>query len=184
MKTALQHLLSDFLSVILFFVVYAVSGSLFVTAAVAVAAGLAQVARLRLTHHPIEPMQWMSLGLVVVLGGATMLTQSARFMMIKPTIVHFAVAAIMLRRGWMIRYLPEIALRNVPEPAIVAARYAWAALVAALGLANLHRSALRLCRLGVVYYRSAPLAQSLPRSPYNMASSARFARQKIAQSPV
>ena len=136
MKTALRYLLSDFLSAILFLVVYAASGSLFVAAAVAVAAGLAQFARLRLTQHPIEPMQWMSLGLVVVLGGATMLTQSPRFMMIKPTIVHFAVAAIMLRRGWMIRYLPKIALRNVPEPTIVAAGYGWAALLAALGLAN------------------------------------------------
>jgi len=28
--------------------------------------------------------------------------------MVKPTIVHFAVAAVMLRRGWMLRYLPEI----------------------------------------------------------------------------
>jgi len=82
-------------------------------------------------------MQWMSLGLVVVLGGATMLTQSPRFMMIKPTIVHFAVATVMLRRGWMLRYLPEIVLRNVPEPTIVAAGYAWAGLLAFLGLANL-----------------------------------------------
>ena len=57
--------------------------------------------------------------------------------MIKPTIVHFAVATVMLRRGWMLRYLPEIVLRNVPEPMIVAAGYAWAALLAALGLANL-----------------------------------------------
>ena len=43
----------------------------------------------------------------------------------------------MLRRGWMIRYLPEVVLRNVPELTIVAAGYAWAALLAALGLANL-----------------------------------------------
>ena len=90
MKQALRQLLSDFLSAILFLVVYAVSGSLFAAAGIAVAAGLAQLARLRLTRRRIEPMQWMSLGLVVVLGGATMLTQSPRFMMIKPTIVHFA----------------------------------------------------------------------------------------------
>jgi intracellular septation protein A len=57
--------------------------------------------------------------------------------MIKPTVVHFAVAAIMLRRGWMIRYLPEIALRNVPVTYDRAADYASAALLAALGLANL-----------------------------------------------
>src|ERR1700730_15653614 len=45
---------------------------------------------------------------VVVLGGATMLAQSPRFTMVEPTIVHFAIAAVMLRRGWTLRYLPEI----------------------------------------------------------------------------
>ena len=137
MKQALPQLLSDFLSTILFLLVYAVSGSLFAAAGIAVAAGLAQLVRLKVARRRIEPMQWMSLGLVVALGGATVLTQSPRFMMIKPTIVHFAVATVMLRRGWMLRYLPEIVLRNVPEPTIVAAGYAWAALLAALGLANL-----------------------------------------------
>jgi intracellular septation protein len=136
-KQALRQLLSDLLSAILFLVAYAVSGSLFVAVGIAVTAGLAQLASLGLMGRRIEPMQWMSLGLVVVLGGATMLTQSPRFMMIKPTIVHFAVAAVMLRPGWMIRYLPEMVVRNVPEPAIVAAGYGWAALLAALGLANL-----------------------------------------------
>src|SRR6516162_5327363 len=137
MKRALRQLLGDLLSAILFLLVYGLSGNLFAAAAIAVAAGMAQLARIWLTRRRVEPMQWMSLGLVVVLGGATMLTQSPRFMMIKPTIVHLAVAAIMLRRGWMIRYLPKIALRNVPEPTIVAAGYGWAALLAALGLANL-----------------------------------------------
>jgi intracellular septation protein A len=66
-------LLSDFLSAILFWVVYAASGSLFATAGIAVAAGLLQLIRLRLTRRRIERMQWMSLGLVVVLGSATML---------------------------------------------------------------------------------------------------------------
>jgi intracellular septation protein A len=43
----------------------------------------------------------------------------------------------MLRRGWMLRYLPESVLQNVPEATIVAAGYAWAALLAGLGLTNL-----------------------------------------------
>jgi intracellular septation protein len=98
-KQALRQLLSDFLSAILFLVVYAVSGDLFAAAAIAVAAGVAQLAGFRLARRRVEPTQWMSLGLVVVLGGATMLTQSPRFIMVKPTIVHFAVAAVMLRRG-------------------------------------------------------------------------------------
>ena len=116
MKHALRQLLGDFLSAILFLVVYAVSDNVFAAAGIAVAAGLAQLVHLKAMRRRIEPMQWMSLGLVVVLGGATMLTQSPRFMMIKPTIVHFAVAAVMLRRGWMIRYMPQIVVQNLPEP--------------------------------------------------------------------
>jgi len=137
MKRALRQLLGDLLSAILFLLVYGLSGNLFAAAAIAVAAGMAQLARIWLTRRRVEPMQWMSLGLVVVLGGATMLTQSPRFLMVKPTIVHLAVATVMLRRGWMVRYLPEIVRQNVPESTIVATGYAWAALLAALGLTNL-----------------------------------------------
>ena len=74
MKQALRHLLGDFLSAILFLVVYAVSDNVFAAAGIAVAAGLAQLVRLKAMRRRIEPMQWMSLGLVVALGGATMLT--------------------------------------------------------------------------------------------------------------
>ena len=88
-------------------------------------------------HWPMANAQEKMILQVTRKCGATMLTQSPRFLMVKPTIVHFAVAAVMLRRGWMIRYLPEIVRQNVPEATIVAAGYAWAALLAALGLTNL-----------------------------------------------
>ena len=64
MRQALWQLLNDFLSAILFLVVYLVSGNLVIAAALAIAVGVAQLARLKLTGRPIEPMQWMSLGLV------------------------------------------------------------------------------------------------------------------------
>ena len=137
MKQALSHLLSDLLSAILFFAVYLVSGNIIAAAAIAIAVGLSQLARTKLAGRRVEPMQWMILGLVLVLGAATILTQSLRFMMVKPSIGHFAVAAVMLRRGWMMRYLPEIVAQNVPEPIIVAAGYAWAGLLAAIGIVNL-----------------------------------------------
>ena len=57
--------------------------------------------------------------------------------MAKPSVVHFGVAAAMLRRGWMIRYITPTARHNVSEATMVAAGYAWAALMAALGLTNL-----------------------------------------------
>jgi intracellular septation protein len=181
-KLALRQLLSDFLSAILFLVIYGLSGNLFAAAAIAVTAGVAQFVRLKVTRQPVEPMQWMSLGLVVVLGGATMLTQSPRFIMLKPTIVHFAVAAVMLRRGWMIRYLPEIARRNVPEPAIVAAGYAWAALLAALGLTNLF-IALRLDFMAWAWFVSVgSVGAKLAAFALQYAVFRMIARQRIAQS--
>jgi intracellular septation protein len=137
MKQALWHLLNDFLSAILFLIVYAVSGSVRIAACTAVAAGVAQLAWLKFAGRRVEPMQWSSLGLLIVLGGATILTQNPRFVMVKPSLVHFVVAAAMLKRGWMIRYITPVARQNVSEATMVAAGYAWAALMAALGLTNL-----------------------------------------------
>jgi intracellular septation protein len=137
MKQALSQLLGDFLSAILFLAAYLLSGDITVAAAIAIAAGLVQLGALKVRGRHIEPMQWMSLGLVVVLSGATILTQSPQFVMVKPSIVHFAIAAVMLRRGWMIRYLPDIVRRNLPESVPVAAGYGWAGLMGALGAANL-----------------------------------------------
>jgi intracellular septation protein len=137
MKQALWHLLSDFLSAILFLAVYMASGNISLAAAIAIAAGVVQIAASKLRGWRIEPMQWISLCLIIVLSGATILTQSARFVMLKPSIVHFAIGAAMLRRGWMLRYLPEIVRANLPESVPVGAGYGWAGLIAALGLANL-----------------------------------------------
>jgi intracellular septation protein len=137
MKQALWLLLDDLLSAILFLIVHAASGSVRIAAGVAVAAGLAQFGWLYFAGRRIEPTQRSSLALVVVLGGAAILSQNPRFVMVKPSIVHFAVAVAMLRRGWMIRYITPIARQNVPDATMVAAGYAWAALMGALGLTNL-----------------------------------------------
>jgi intracellular septation protein A len=137
MKQVLGHLLYDFLSAILFLIVFAAFGNVRIAASVAIVAGLGRFAWLKLAGRQIEPAQWTSLALVVVLSGATILTQSPRFIMLKPSIVHFAVGGLMLQRGWMIRYITPIARQLVPEATVVAAGYGWAALMVALGLTNL-----------------------------------------------
>jgi intracellular septation protein len=77
-------------------------------------------------------MTYASLALVVVLGGATLLTNDPRFVLAKPAIAHFAIGAIMLKRGWMLRYMPPIVAETIPEY-VTFAGYAWAALMFALG---------------------------------------------------
>jgi predicted dienelactone hydrolase/intracellular septation protein A len=137
MKQALSHLLNDLLSAILFLAVYLTTANLTAAAAIAIAAGLAQIAVQRFTGRRIWPMQWISLAVVIVLSAISIATQSPRFVMLKPSLGHFAIAAAMMKRGWMSRYLPEAALRYLPDNAPVLAGYAWAGLMAALGLANI-----------------------------------------------
>lgn len=92
----------------------------------------------RVEGRPLGYMAWASLALVIVLGGATLLTHDPRFVLAKPAIRHFAVGAIMLKRGWMLRYLPTIVTENIPDYVTIAG-YAWAALIFALGASTSRR---------------------------------------------
>jgi intracellular septation protein len=97
---------------------------------------LVHAASVRLAGRLSRVIMWTDFGLLLALGCATILTQNPRFVMFKPSFVHFGIAAAMFRRGWMVAYITPIARQNVPAAVIVAAGYAWAVLMAALGLTN------------------------------------------------
>lgn len=136
MRTALQQLASDFLSAFVFLGLYLGTGSVTLATSVAIAVGVAQFAYMKATGRPIDAMQWLALGLVLVLGAATLITQDSRFIMLKPTAVHWAIGAVMLRHGWMARYLPPVARDNLAPNVVVIAGYGWAALMFVLGAIN------------------------------------------------
>jgi intracellular septation protein len=136
MRTALQQLASDFLSAIVFLAIYLLTDNVTLATSLAIAVGVGQIAVMRATGRAIDAMQWLALGLVVVLGAATLITQDSRFIMVKPTIVHWAIGVVMLRHGWMTRYLPPIARDNLPLPVMVGAGYGWSALMFLLGAIN------------------------------------------------
>jgi intracellular septation protein len=133
MKDVFVRLGTDFLSAIIFLTIYLVTGNVVLATAVAIAGAVAQVVHAHLRGKPLAFMTYASLALVIVLGTATILTQDPRFVLAKPAIAHFAIGAIMLKRGWMLRYLPPIATETIPEYISIAG-YAWAALMFALGL--------------------------------------------------
>jgi len=141
MQTALRQLAEDFLSAFVFFGLYLATGNLPLAVGLAMATGVAQLVLAKWRGRRLEAMQWLSLGLVVALGAVTLITNDPRFMMAKPSLIHFAIGAVMLRPGWMDRYLPPIVKDNLPQRIIVLTGYAWAALMFALGLANLYVAA-------------------------------------------
>jgi len=132
MKDVFARLGSDFLSTIVFLVLYLATGNVILATSVAIAGAVGQVIYARFKGQPLGFMTWASLGLVIVLGGATLLTHDPRFVLAKPAIGHFAIGLIMLKRGWLLRYSPPIVTETIPEYVTVAG-YAWAALMFVLG---------------------------------------------------
>lgn len=133
MTDVFAKLASDFLSTIIFLIVYAVSGDVLIATGVAIIGAVAQLICAQIARKYLSYMTYASLALVIVLGTATLLTDDPRFVLAKPSIAHFAIGAIMLKRGWMLRYMPEIVKANAPD-VITIAGYGWAALMFALGL--------------------------------------------------
>ncbi len=132
MKDVFVRLGTDFLSAIVFLTLYLTTGNVVLATSVAIAGAVAQVVYSRVKGQPLGFMTYASLGLVMVLGSATLLTNDPRFVLAKPSIAHFAIGAIMLKRGWMLRYVPPIVSETIPEYVTIAG-YAWAALMFALG---------------------------------------------------
>ena len=132
MKDVFARLGADFFSTILFLAIYLATDNVLLATGVAIAGAIAQVIYSRVKGKPLGYMTYASLALVIVLGSATLLTHDPRFVLAKPAIGHFAIGAIMLRRGWLLRYLPAIVTETIPEYVTVAG-YAWAALMFALG---------------------------------------------------
>lgn len=135
---AARPILIDLAATLVFYGVLAATGQVAIAVAVGMALGVAQLAVTKARGRQISALQWMSLALVVIMGGATLFTHDARFILIKPTIVYAAVGAAMLQRGWMARYMPPAAENRIPKSYVVAAGYVWAGLMfisAALNLA-------------------------------------------------
>jgi intracellular septation protein A len=131
MKDVFAKLGEDFFSTIVFLVLYFATDNVALATSVAIAGAVAQVIYARLKGKPLGYMTYASVALVIVLGSATLLTHDPRFVLAKPAIGHFAIGAIMLKRGWMLRYLPPIVTETIPEY-VTFAGYAWAVLMFAL----------------------------------------------------
>jgi intracellular septation protein len=74
--------------------------------------------------------------LVIVFGAATLLTRDVRFLMAKPTVVYLILAVVMLKPGWMVRYLPPAA-EGRGQDLMTVFGFIWAGLMALTAGLNL-----------------------------------------------
>jgi intracellular septation protein len=131
MKDLLQSgklLLLDLASTIFFLVLYLATDNIRLSVILGVGLGVAQIGWELYRRRPIDAMQWTSLVLVVGSGAATLATGDLRFVMAKPSLIYALVGTVMLRKGWMNRYLPDIAKEIVPDIGVIFG-YVWSGLM-------------------------------------------------------
>ena len=138
MKNLLQAgrvLALDLASTILFLVVYLATDNLYVAVGLGMALGVAQIGWQYAHKQPIGSLQLLSVVLILASGTATFFTRDPTFVMLKPSVIYCIVGAVMLKRGWMNRYLPE---RAAPVADVATAfGYAWSGLMFASAALNI-----------------------------------------------
>jgi len=132
--------LFDIFPVVLFFIAFKLY-DIYVATAVAIAATFVQIAWTWLRRRKVENMLWVSLAVIVVFGGATLLLQDETFIKWKPTVLYwlFAVAlavAVLGFRKNLIRAMMEGQI-SLPDPVwgrLLASGIAFFAVMGALNL--------------------------------------------------
>lgn len=83
-----MKLLIDLFPVILFFAAFKLKG-IFVATTVAIIASIIQIGWMYYKHRKVEPMMWLSFGVILVFGGATLLLHNETFIKWKPSILYW-----------------------------------------------------------------------------------------------
>jgi len=132
-----MQLLADYFPLLLFFIAFKLQG-IYVATAVAIAASVVQIAWF--AHRgKVSAIHWLSLAIIAIFGGATLVLQDETFIKWKPTVLY-AMFGVVLAAGKLAfrRDLIAALLRDVTLPAPVwsAVTWSWVAFFAAMAIAN------------------------------------------------
>lgn len=135
-----MRLLFDLFPVILFFIAYKTWG-IYEATAVAIVAGVGQIVWLKLRRKPVDNMQWVSLAIIVVFGGMTLLLHDETFIKWKPTVLYglFAIVLLVSRLAFGRNLIRAMMSKQVVLPAPIWERLnlAWVVFFSALGVLNI-----------------------------------------------
>jgi intracellular septation protein len=133
--------LFDLFPVILFFVAYKFAG-IYVATAVAIAATVAQIAWVRLRGGKVSNMQWASLVIIGLFGGATLVLKDELFIKWKPTVLYWLAGATFLGALAMKKNLVKAVMAEggleLPEPVWTKLALAWGIFFLFKGSLNLY----------------------------------------------
>jgi len=90
-----MKLLFDLFPVLLFFITFKFLGIYYATA-VAIVATVAQIIWTKYRHGKVDMMLWVTFAIVSVFGGATLLLHDESFIKLKPTVLYWIFATILM----------------------------------------------------------------------------------------
>ena len=132
--------LFDIFPVVLFFIAFKLY-DIYVATGVAIAATIVQVGWVWLRGRKVENMVWVSLAVIVVFGGATLVLQDETFIKWKPTVLYWlfatvlTIAALGFRKN-LIRAMMQ-AQMSLPDAVWDRLLASWVAFFAGMGALNL-----------------------------------------------
>jgi intracellular septation protein len=136
-----MKLLFDFFPVLLFFVAFKLHG-IFVATAVAIGATFVQIGWLWWRGRKIDKMLWVSLGVITVFGGATLLLENETFIKWKPTVLYWLFGAALLVASLafkknLVRSMMEHQV-SLPDEVWRRLHASWVGFFAMMGVLNLY----------------------------------------------
>ena len=135
-----MKLLFDVFPVILFFVAFKMY-DIYVATAVAIGATIGQIAFMWLRGRKIDKMLWVSLGVITVFGGATLILGNETFIKWKPTVLYWLFGTVLAGAALLKRNLIRSAMSQemrLPDAIWARLNIAWIVFFAFMGAANLY----------------------------------------------
>ncbi len=135
-----MKLLFDLFPVILFFIAYK-AYDIYTATAVIIVASAIQVGYIYLRYRRVEKMHLITLGLVVLLGGLTLILHDEAFIKWKPTIVNWGFALVFLGSHYIgqkpiVRRMMDQAIQ-LPDTVWLKLSYLWIGFFIFSGFLNL-----------------------------------------------
>lgn len=135
-----MKLLADFFPILLFFAAYKFAG-IYVATGVGIAATVLQVAWARWHKGKVEPLQWVTLAIIVVFGGLTIILHDNTFIRIKPTILYWTMGGVIGVGQLVMKRNPMKAVMGaeleLPDDVWRTLGWIWVVFFAAMGAINL-----------------------------------------------
>jgi intracellular septation protein len=135
-----MKLLLDFFPILLFFAAFKFAG-IYAATGIAIVATCAQIAYLRYRTGKIEPMQWISLVVIVLFGAATLISHNDTFIKRKPTVLYWLMgSALFLGQVVLKKNLLKSLMGSqmqMPDEGWRLANWSWVGFFAVMGCLNL-----------------------------------------------